>query len=884
MDESADRPSWIRVVLALLVVAGALLAGAVTVALSTAPEFISGAMTQMLGRHVSIGSIQVRAGLSMSIDLSDVRIHATSDAKSEVLFEAPRAVGRQAWPRVFVGQFVPLSWILTSPVVRVRLGGGPLPEIDLPSFDLSVSNGRVDVQTPQGAYSIEKLSLSAARGLLLPTVKGTAQGVLTREKRSLGGFDAEFAGGLDSAQVRGRLQSIDLAQALPESLHAEGSASGRMTVEIDSGEMSGSVALEVSGLSLTVPQMDPIAPQEARLSARGRWSEAGVELQLDPLVLDDLVLRGPVRVSSGEQGRITLALDMDEFAPGQLSGGRINPLRLLGMRFATWRRVHDSVEGGRIADARLEIDVPRGELASLSFAKPLPPGAFHLQLRAVDGVYRASPEGEPFTDIGGTFDLQGDRMQVDVAKLRRYGQDLPRIAVSLDGFSRLVWLPLEERYVPKGPGVATPGLAAAFSALAPRSGSPAAAVPLRVSKLRLEHPALLLPLRDASAELRLRDGRLFVEQGRALVAGAPADVRAEWDRPNQKVSVEIRYDYAAAGGASAPPDRTDPIWIDGRFALERLQLGPWPLQGVEGRLSARGADVDLIDVVAQVGGGRLTASGDLSLAQSESAPIAMAIDLQDADVSEMARILSLDPEAITGRGGLRGPIRGALSADASFLATADIQVDVDLRDGTLRNLPQTLQLARLPSLQGVLGLFGRPLPYKRLDATFEIEKGVLRTERFALLGPELRILAAGEVDLKVPEKTTDMVVALLFAQTVDRVIDAVPLLGSWVLGKDENLFAIYVRLQGPWKDPQVGLVPPNSLSAAAGWAGRMIGRGMRGLRDLGDFVIPGGGRGDETAPDAPKLAPDGKGGTGTGKAERLGGPLEPSRAAPPIAP
>jgi hypothetical protein len=96
----------------------------------------------------------------------------------------------------------------------------------------------------------------------------------------------------------------------------------------------------------------------------------------------------------------------------------------------------------------------------------------------------------------------------------------------------------------------------------------------------------------------------------------------------------------------------------------------------------------------------------------------------------------------------------------------------------------------------------------------------------------LRVLVAGELDVVAPERPGDHVLAFLFLTTIDRVIDMVPLLGDWVLGDDENLVTLYVRVQGPWDDPSASLVAPNTVRNAAGWAGRMIELGVERIRNL----------------------------------------------------
>ena len=125
-------------------------------------------------------------------------------------------------------------------------------------------------------------------------------------------------------------------------------------------------------------------------------------------------------------------------------------------------------------------------------------------------------------------------------------------------------------------------------------------------------------------------------------------------------------------------------------------------------------------------------------------------------------------------------------------------------------------LARLPSLQGLQGLFGQPLPYDTITADIKISEGTLRTEDFSLEGPELRILAAGEVDVTSETLESDFTVALLFLQTVDRFIQQLPILRDLVLGKDQSLVTVYFHLEGPWRDPEANLVAPEAVQSATG--------------------------------------------------------------------
>jgi hypothetical protein len=136
-----------------------------------------------------------------------------------------------------------------------------------------------------------------------------------------------------------------------------------------------------------------------------------------------------------------------------------------------------------------------------------------------------------------------------------------------------------------------------------------------------------------------------------------------------------------------------------------------------------------------------------------------------------------------------------------FTRTCDLSLGLELRDGRLENVPAALQLARLPSLQGVRGLFGRPLPYDTITSEVELHAGKLKLEELAIQSPDVRVLASGDVDLNTPQREADMLVALLFLRTVDVVLENVPILGRFILGNDKSLISLGFHMRGPVTSP-----------------------------------------------------------------------------------
>jgi hypothetical protein len=191
-----------------------------------------------------------------------------------------------------------------------------------------------------------------------------------------------------------------------------------------------------------------------------------------------------------------------------------------------------------------------------------------------------------------------------------------------------------------------------------------------------------------------------------------------------------------------------------------------------------------------------------------------------------------------------------LRAGSRFASDGELDVKFALANGSLAKLPGLVALARLPSLSGVSGLLGRPLPYDSLTFQLTLAGGKLALLDAKLLGSQLRMLGSGEMDLNTPTKQSDFVVALLFLQTLDSVIGSLPIVRNVILGNDRNLLALYFRMEGPRDDMRVTPLPPESVRDIVGFASSAV---MKGVRTLGK-LIPTGGEAAEPTP-APSPAP-----------------------------
>ena len=838
-----------------LITAGVLLA-LVALALSaglyaaSSPRVVAGLLAGLLGRRVEVSEVKLGLGPGLEFELRELAIFepgprtAPAGDPGPPVLQVPRTYASLSWRRLLEGAWTPLEWKLEAPVWSFR-DAGTGPGIELPPLplELTVENGVLEWHAEGNPpLRIEGLELRARYSGLDRTLHGTARGDLDQQG-SRAPFAVEFEGSLEAWSATGEVERLELARM---AAHAgsetapTGQVSGRFTVAYKTGIWEGSIDLGIERFRLQLPNFSgPIAPAETRVVLAASIEAGAARIRAERVQLDDFIVSGELEVSPGPGRRIRGALQFADFRPGE-PGDRLQFLRLVGLRHKSWRDFDGRTEGGQLENLRLELDLELARLGD-ALAYDMKPGPSELRLsgRVREGIYRPSPGASPLEQISGEIELIGNRLEIRELAISRDGKPLPRIELRVDGMHRLAHLPKQARKTPPGPGAPIPGLGAAFRAMQGDSASTSSPLLVQLRDFDLGVPAFVLELRDATGILDFPNGNVRLVSAEGTLGGAPARISGLWDRAEQRIAVEIVYADGPAPPHRRPrPDPAAPYpWAEGEFRIQSAHFGSWRIDGLQGQLRATGAQVGLAELSGTLATGPVAAHGTVSLADPEGAPFSLQFDARNGDVKELLGFLHLPPDALSGTGSAAGSLSGVLTPRRAFLAAADADFSIGIESGTVENLPAWVLLARLATPLGWRGLIGRPLPFDEIRSRIRIDRGILELERFVLVGPELRAIAAGNVDLISTERETDLVIAMLFLETVDRVLQRVPIIGPWVLGDDENLVALYFQLEGPWEKPEGSYLPPNALQNAVGLAGRVVG-GVKRLRDLLLSPIP----------------------------------------------
>ncbi len=191
----------------------------------------------------------------------------------------------------------------------------------------------------------------------------------------------------------------------------------------------------------------------------------------------------------------------------------------------------------------------------------------------------------------------------------------------------------------------------------------------------------------------------------------------------------------------------------------------------------------------------------------------------------MGSAADMDPAPIFMLGGKNklSPLLGHLflavdlwaNTDTNFFETLAGDMTVTVRDGTLNKF--TL-LSRLLSFIDIKNWLSAQIPdprvagvpFKTIFTDFKGKGGLFYTNNFALQGPVMDVTAEGSVQFGADR--LDMQVGMFPFDTVDWVLNHIPVIGERIGSGTGKLVAAYFQVSGPLSDPSITPKPITSVA------------------------------------------------------------------------
>lgn len=221
----------------------------------------------------------------------------------------------------------------------------------------------------------------------------------------------------------------------------------------------------------------------------------------------------------------------------------------------------------------------------------------------------------------------------------------------------------------------------------------------------------------------------------------------------------------------------------------------------------------LQELTAALLGGQLSAKGRIAPGGEQGDRYDLHFDIAHADAEKLLTALDISREA-TGTLSLQGDLTARGNTLLEVKKSALGNVRLNMVNGTLRkfntlakvfsilNVSQLLKF-RLPDLSS----YG--IPYSSIKGSFSVKDGILATQDLFITSSAINISIVGTADIVREELNATLGAQPL--QTVDKIINRIPIVGWLLTGKDKDLLTAYFEAKGKWSNPQVSAIPVKSL-------------------------------------------------------------------------
>ena len=221
----------------------------------------------------------------------------------------------------------------------------------------------------------------------------------------------------------------------------------------------------------------------------------------------------------------------------------------------------------------------------------------------------------------------------------------------------------------------------------------------------------------------------------------------------------------------------------------------------------------LQNLTAGVLGGKLTANGRIAPGGKQGDRYDLTLDLSKTDAEKFFAALDIS-HGVTGTLSLNGNLtaRGSTLLDIKKSALGNIRLTMN--NGKLRKFNTLAKVFSILNVSQLLrfklpDMVSGGMPYSSIKGSISVKDGTLATQDLFISSNAINISIVGSADIVKEELNLTLGAQPL--QTVDKVINRIPIVGWLLTGKEKNMLTAYFEAKGKWSDPQVSAIPVKSI-------------------------------------------------------------------------
>jgi len=241
-----------------------------------------------------------------------------------------------------------------------------------------------------------------------------------------------------------------------------------------------------------------------------------------------------------------------------------------------------------------------------------------------------------------------------------------------------------------------------------------------------------------------------------------------------------------------------------------------PFEQLKGVVMLENRILYLQPLEASLAGGTLSGTARIDLGTSgPERRLQTSYKLENASAERLLHALDVKNQEVKGTVFLQGDLtaKGETSADIKRTALGSARLRIE--DGSLRRFATLSKVFSILNVSQLLkfqlpDMVSGGMPFNEITGSFAIKDGIISTTDLYVDSDAINLSVIGSVNLSKNEINATIGAQPL--QTIDKVVNRIPIVGWILTGKDRSLITTYFEAKGKLDDPSVNAIPVKSMA------------------------------------------------------------------------
>lgn len=269
----------------------------------------------------------------------------------------------------------------------------------------------------------------------------------------------------------------------------------------------------------------------------------------------------------------------------------------------------------------------------------------------------------------------------------------------------------------------------------------------------------------------------------------------------------------SAVSSSPTPQKSAPSEIKLTLNVDSGNFGKVVFSKLATTIQEENGTYYLQNLTAGLYGGKFSAKGRIAPGGELGDRYDLTVDVAKSDADKLFTALDITRE-VTGTLSLQGSITARGNSFAAIKKSSLGNIKLSMNNGTLRKFSTLSKVFSILNISQLLkfklpDMASGGMPYSTIKGSFAVKDGVVSTSDLFISSNAINMSVIGNADIVKEE--LNFTIGAQPLQTVDKIVNKIPIVGWLLTGKDKDLLTAYFEAKGKWSDPQVSAIPVKSM-------------------------------------------------------------------------